>query len=143
MTGFLAPDSEINCNRMCAHEESLIKAFIYPARRKRWLEHLASPKKRTRFLDRLNHCRDIDDRFSSLLPSGANIVALLSKRGAPPICYVISDYAEIDGREMTLEEAIRAAELGGWGTLIGCVPGRLAYYYDESGERRMLLERND
>ena len=30
---------------------------------------------------------------------------------------------------------------GGWGTIVSCLPGRLAYYYDEEGARRMLLER--
>ena len=42
---------------------------------------------------------------------------------------------------MPLAEAVWQAEMAGWGTLLGCVPDRLAYYYDEVGLRRMLLER--
>jgi hypothetical protein len=38
-------------------------------------------------------------------------------------------------------EALNAAEVGGWGTLISCAPGRLAYFHDECGVRRLLLER--
>ncbi len=62
-------------------------------------------------------------------------------RGAPDRCYVISDYKAIDEREMPLAEAIWQAEWSQMGTLISCLPGRLVYYYDESGARRMLLER--
>jgi hypothetical protein len=54
---------------------------------------------------------------------------------------VLSGTPELDGREMPLVEAVWEAEAAGWGTLVGCVPGRLAYYYDETGLRRMLLER--
>src|SRR4051812_39740720 len=119
-----------------------IEAFISSSRRVRWLEALASAKRRRRFLDRLNHCHDFDDRYASLLPSSTDIVALLQLRGAPAFCHVISDFEEIDGRQMPLAEAVERAEWSQWGTLIICLPGRLAYYYDESGARRMLLERS-
>jgi hypothetical protein len=122
-------------------EVATVNAFIAPARRTRWLKALASTKRRRRFLDRLNHCRDIDERYATLLSSKTVIAALLRSRGAPGVCHVISDIPEIDGQEMRLEEAIDEVELGQWGTLICCVPGQLAYYYDELGERRMLLER--
>jgi hypothetical protein len=42
---------------------------------------------------------------------------------------------------MALREAIDETESHMWGALIGCVPGRLAYYYGEAGEQRLLLER--
>lgn len=93
-------------------------------------------------LDRLNHCRDLDVRFAVVLPSNANIEDLLIARNAPDTCYVLSANDDIDGREMNLCDAIEQARLGGWGTLIGCIPNRLAYYYDECGERQMILERD-
>jgi len=123
-------------------EEAIIRAFITPARRKRWLESLASAKRRARMLDRLNHCRDLDERYATLLPSNTDIVALLRSRGAPEICYVLSGTKEIDGQMLPLAEAVWAAELGGWGTILSCTKGQLGYYYDECGtQRRMLLER--
>jgi hypothetical protein len=123
-------------------EEAIIRAFIAPARRARWLQLLASPQRRSAFLDRLNHCRDIDERFATPLPSNADVVRLLRGRGAPETCYVISDTAENDGLQFSLEEAIERTIVGGWGTLVSCIPGKLAYYYDECGTRRMLLERS-
>ncbi len=122
-------------------EEAVVRAFVAPARRTRWLESLASAKRRRRFLDRLNHCRDIDERYSTLLPSNADVVAILKANGAPAKCYVISATETLDARELPLAEALNEAAYGGWGTLISCLPGRLAYYYDECGERRMLLKR--
>jgi hypothetical protein len=127
---------------MHPHEEALVQAFISHPRRKRWLESLASAKRRGPFLDRLNHCRDFDDRYATALPSNADVVALLKSRGAPPVCYVVSCTAAIDGQEFLLVDAVEQSEMGGWGTLISCLPGRLAYYYDECGERRFLLERS-
>ena len=126
---------------MNAHEEAIVRAFIDPTRRARWLEALASAKRRVRMLDRLNHCRDLDERYAILLASNTDVLALLRSRGAPGTCYVFSCTGAIDGRMLPLAEAIFAAEAGGWGTIISCIPGRLAYYYDECGERRMLLER--
>jgi hypothetical protein len=127
---------------MRSEEEATIRAFISPARRMRWLESLASAKRRRRFLDRLNHCGDIDERYARPLASNVDVVALLRARGAPATCYVLSATADLDGRELPLAEAVVEAELNGWGTIVSCLPGRLAYYYDECGERRMLLERN-
>ncbi|MHC4563719.1 MAG: hypothetical protein ACYS8X_13240 [Planctomycetota bacterium] len=42
---------------------------------------------------------------------------------------------------MPLGEALDEIELEMQGTLVDCIPGRLAYYYGESGEQRVLLER--
>lgn len=126
---------------MHPHEAATICAFIAPARRARWLESLASIKRRRCILDRLNHCLDVDDRYATPLPSNADVLALLTANGAPATCYVLSAGATLDARELPLSQAILDAELGGWGTLISCLPGRLAYYYGECGEQRMLLKR--
>jgi hypothetical protein len=126
---------------MNVQEELIIRSFIRPHRRTRWLESLASAKRRPRMLDRLNHCLDIDERYATLLPSNANVVALLRSHGAKGTCYVLSCTKDLDGKTLPVDEAVSAASLGGWGTIISCIPGRLAYYYDECGERRMLLER--
>ena len=124
-------------------EQATIRAFFVPARRTRWLESLDSKKRRRAILGRLNHCYDLDERFATPLAPNVNVVAVLRSLGAPDTCYVISSIAAIDGREMPLEEAVYQAGAGGWGTLISCISGRLAYYSDEAGtKRRMLLSRS-
>jgi len=122
-------------------EAAIIDSFIAPHRRERWRLSLDSTKRRVKFLDCLNHCRDLDPRYALPLPSNADVVALLRSRGAPERCYVVSGVDEMDGREMAIEEAVSETALHGWGAIISCIPGRLAYYYDECGERRYLLVR--
>jgi hypothetical protein len=126
---------------MHPHEEATIRAFFSPLRRSRWLESLASPKRRNMILDKLNHCKDLDHRFATLLPSNIDVVNVLKSHGAPKSCYVLSSTLALDGCELELSEAISQIELAGWGTIISCIPGQLAYYYDECGERRFLLAR--
>lgn len=125
-------------------EEATIRAFIASSRRERWLQKLVSSKQRRSFLERLNHCRDIDDRYAVPLPSSADALAELRSRGAPASCHATSNVAAIDGKDLPLDEVINQAELAGFGTLISCVPGRLAYYIDKAGSnRRLILERSD
>lgn len=126
---------------MDPHEEAFIRAFIDPPRRPRWLESLASPGRRPAFLDRLNHCRDLDERYIHPAPPASETASHLRSLGAPSTCRVISCTSSIDGSDLPLAEALDRAEQGGWGTILCCVPGRLAYYYDELGERRFILKR--
>jgi hypothetical protein len=122
-----------------------VNVWLAPVHLRCWGETftvtLGSPKRRRKFLDCLNHCSDLDPRFVHTLPSNADVVGLLRSHGAPAIGYVVSDSALIDGREMHMEEAVSGAELGGWGTIVSCIPARLAHCYDEGGEPRCLLVR--
>ena len=127
---------------MHAFEVDFVRAFITRHRQDRWLEFLASKDRRGRFLDRLNHCRDFDDRFVTLVKlSDVELVSALVKQGAPRSCYVLSDDDSLDAQEMLLADAVAGASSSGWGTIVICIPDRLAYYYDECGERRMILNR--
>ena len=126
---------------MRSREEALIDAFIVPAKRNRYKSLLAKATRRKSFLDVLNHLWDLDPRYATEVSSGTEALALLRRRGAPELCHLISDVQELDGREMPLQSAIEQTEAAVWGTLIGCIPGQLAYYYGEVGEQRLVLER--
>jgi hypothetical protein len=126
---------------MIDHEEQTIKAFMLKERRDRYLFFLGNNKRRKAVLDRLNHCKDFDERFMQWLPSNADIVNILLKAGSPSEVYVISD-SIIDGKTMTLSDAIHETSMTGSGTIVSCIPGKLAYYYDEVGERRGILKRS-
>lgn len=64
---------------------------------------------------------------------------LLKAKGAASTCYVMSENTKLDGREMELEAALKKTVGYQMGTLISCVPGKLAYFEDEDG--RWILER--
>jgi len=122
------------------HLEALIEAFVVPERRERYLFLARTPKRRTELTNRLAHWRDFDARFAAILPpsaqtSPAAVVRFLAARGAPQSCYVLSESPEHDGQVMPLADAAAAAVGRGMGTVLSCIPGRLAYYESEDGER--------
>jgi hypothetical protein len=135
---------------MHEHESQLIAAFIVKERRDRYRLLLSSLdlRRRSQCLDRLNHCQDFDARFAKWLPRDPRsifrkleVAELLQRKGCPNDVYVMASGSPIDGRMMPLLEALNEIESVGWGALISCIPGQLAYYYDEAGERHAILER--
>jgi hypothetical protein len=127
------------------HEEAFVRAFIIPQKRARYLSQLASAKRRSLFLERLNHSLDYDPALAERVPSNhqdaATIEVMLRRRGAPDVCHVISSLHEWDGREMPLRAALDLIIGNCIGTVVSCVPGRLAYYESEDVGERYLLEK--
>jgi len=127
------------------HEEQLIRAFFQPTKRERYLEMIAKPKKRAKFLQELWHFKSLDPRYCFALPKGVHtakeITAFLNRKGAPQTCLVTSVDTALDGREMSLLEAIASVLGREIGVFLSCIPGRLAYFEDEDG--RWILERRN
>jgi hypothetical protein len=125
------------------HEAEFVKAFILPSRRSRYLEFLATPKKRTKFIAQLSHFKHLNPKFAfSILGTESNLASLLkllTSKGAGSKCWVISENSQLDAREMDLEVALKETVGCGMGTIISCVPGKLAYFEDEDG--RYILQR--
>jgi hypothetical protein len=131
---------------MNEHEEKVIAAFIVKEKqnRYRFLLNSSNPKRRIECVNGLNHCRDLNLKYVTWLPSNAAVLDLLKREGSPAQVYLISGSRTLDGHIMPLEMAVAAVDVmpeNGWGTIISCIPGQLAYYYDEGGERRALLKR--
>lgn len=126
---------------MNEHEDKIIEAFIVKTKRERYKSLIANPKKRGKFVQSLNHFQDLDERYVTWLPSNAPVEELLRGTGSPAEVYIVSATETIDGEILSLKEAIHRTMAGGWGTIISCIAGELAYYYDEVGERRALLQR--
>ncbi len=124
-------------------EEATLRTFVVAAKRDRLLTLLGSPKRRKRALDVLNHFDGWDKRFVEAIESSADVLASLRKAGAPTAGHVISDSAELDGRDMALVEAVSACEAFFFASVLCCVPGELAFYFDEviAGRDRVLLRR--
>jgi hypothetical protein len=123
------------------HEEKLIRAFIVPDKRNRYLSLFGTKKGRAKLTDRLDHTNDFDSRCPHKIPapmqSRSGILLLLKQKGAPSDCYVISTNSRIDGRQVDpLSETVGL----GLGTVISCIPGELVYFEAEDpGERYLLL----
>jgi hypothetical protein len=128
------------------HEAGFVNSFVVPERRARLLGLLSRPKSRQKQLRRLDHSPDLDPRSCTQLPAGrqsvADIAALLRSHGAPDQAYVLSSYPKFDGQQLPLDQALANIVGFGSGSVISCVPGRLAYYEGESPRERYLLRKH-
>ncbi|HEY3856750.1 MAG TPA: hypothetical protein VGO67_20385 [Verrucomicrobiae bacterium] len=126
-------------------EEAFVRSFILLDKQSRYLEMLASPKRRDGFLDCLNHHLDYDPSYAIQVPSSqqkaASIEALLRQRGAPEICHTISSLSKWDGLDLGLHEALEMVVGYNIGTVLCCTSGRLAYYESEDIRERYILFR--
>ena len=124
---------------------ALIAAFVKRNKRDRYREILSSPRLRHKFTDQLAHFADFDPKYRLPLPSNKlfvdNIVIELRKRHSPNIVFAISEDPALDQKELPLVEALRQIVGRGMGTVLSCIPGRLAFV--ETEDERFILERHD
>ena len=130
---------------MNVHEVGFAREFIIPAKRDRYLSLIGSVKGRKKILAGLHHIRDLDGRYAKLIPSNQqsaeSIYQMLKKKGAPELCYVMSEDRHLDQTEMALREAVFEVEGSNFGTLISCLAGKLAYLETEDMSARYILEK--
>lgn len=128
-----------------SHEDAFIRAFIIADKQERYVELLASPKRRHGFLDRLNHHLDYDPAFATSIPpaqqTASGIERLLRQRGATDMCHTISCHEAWDARELRLRDALDLIVGFSMGTILCCIPGKLAYYEGEDRSSRYILSR--
>jgi hypothetical protein len=127
-------------------EETVLRAFIVPGKRERYVSRLALPKARQKFMNsHLFHMRDLDPRFAVRLnprdQHAEKIFSLLRERGAPGTCYVISGSSDRDGTEADLRETLDEIVGGIGGTVLSCLHGKLAYFEGEEPNERYILAR--
>jgi hypothetical protein len=125
------------------HEEAVVRAFIEPSRRERYLEYLSTPKRRRKFISELAHFKALDPECLVRIPPNqqhaSTLAELLATKGAGSLCWVISENSELDAREMDLREALKQTVGREMGTILSCIPGRLGYFEDE--DVRYILQR--
>jgi hypothetical protein len=125
-----------------AHEIALVSAFVVPEKQSRYLELLGKPKRRKVVLDTLSHSFDfIQERATRVnLHACDDLERILRDRGATESAYVVSEDGSLDGREMPLKEALRRVWSYAAGSIISCVPGKLAFYKPEEPADSYILE---
>jgi hypothetical protein len=125
-------------------EQSLIAAFVKRNKRDRYREILSDPRLRYKFTGQLAHFKDFDPRYRLPFPSSklfaGNFAAELKKRHSPNIVFAISEDADLDQKEIPLLEALERTVGRGIGTVLSCLPGRLAFV--ETEDERFILERS-
>lgn len=136
------------------HEEAVIRAFFLPDKQERFLAFVSNPKNRKKLTLELAHFRWFDMRFATALAWKVdpklklaqrhsqgieNIARLLKSKGAPETCWAISEDRDLDGKELKLEAALEDTIGRGVGTILSCIPGKLAIFTGES--ERLLLAK--
>lgn len=127
------------------NEQALIAAFVKRSKRDRYREILSNPRLRHKFTHSLPHFADFDSKYRLPIPSNrlfvGNITAELRKRHSPNIVFAISEDPTIDQKELPLVDALNKIVGRGMGTVLSCLPGRLAFV--ETEDERFILERHD
>ncbi len=94
-------------------------------------------------------CAKLDHGFEPLASvvtdcaalQAADVIASLRTFGSPESVCCISDESDESAAMVPLEDAVNSVFGSGYGALVSCVPGHLAYF--ESGDQgvRMILHR--
>jgi hypothetical protein len=122
-----------------------IAEFIKPGKRDRYQEMLCNPRHRHEFTSMLAHFADFDPKFRLPIRSNKlfkdNIARELRKRHSPNLVYAISESPAIDDTDLPLDDALEEIVGRGIGTVLSCIPGRLAFV--ETEIERFILERHE
>ena len=125
------------------HEPAFVKAFLLSAKRARFAQFLAGPKRRKEMEERLLQL-PFDPALATEIPGSQDfpqeLDKLLRARGAGPTCHLITCVLKADGREWPLREALDLVCLQPSGAILSCLPGRLAYYKPPSPGAGVVLE---
>jgi hypothetical protein len=123
-------------------ENQFVDAFIASAKRDRYRSLLANPHKRSKILNLLNHNLDLDWSLAKQVKGSELESTLLALGASRQGCYFISDCRELDGTTLSLADGIRLAEECQSGSVLDCIPGKLAVHWNELGRNRAcyLLE---
>ena len=128
---------------MNEHEIEFVNAFVPKIRRERILAMLTVPKLRHKFRFELHHPKSsllIPEYIRSIAPSQQTptlILQALKKAGAPDRCWAIGN--QFDATFVNLDDALHDVVGAQMGTILSCIPGRLAYF--ESEEDRVILSK--
>ena len=133
------------------YELAVIKEIVQRNKQERFLSFIANPKNRGKFTRELPNFSWFEPRFMTPVPwrvdlnlslwgkhlqGNENTSRLLHSKGAGETCWVISSNLRIDCKEMDLNAAIEKISGSAWGTVLSCIPGKLAYF---QGEYESLL----
>jgi hypothetical protein len=127
------------------NELLLVAAFVKRSKRDRYREILSNPRMRHKFTHKLAHFTDFDPKYRLSIPSNKlfvdNIAIELRKRHSPNIVFALSEDPALDEKQLPLVEALKQVVGRGMGTVLSCIPGRLAFV--ETEDERFILERHD
>jgi hypothetical protein len=132
----------MNPKKITEEEVAFIDAFVQKVRRERLRCLVVNSRRHKVFIQELAHFKWLDQHCVRTLASNAQnpqaIANILRLKGAPDMCFVISEDSKLHGKQLSLLTALEEVVGYGMGTFISCIPGKLGYFEDE--DHRCLLE---
>ena len=127
------------------HLEAFIRGFATGNERQRLLALMSTAGGRKRLRRDLHRYFDgLEGPHVHQLPHEhtfpAPLYDLLRSKGAPEQCFVISEFSQVDGREMLLRDALEDVQCGTT-SIVSCIPGKLAWLECELAKHSRLCER--
>jgi hypothetical protein len=139
------PAGNVRYTLTVLHENSLIAAFVKRNKRERYREIVSDSRLRHKFTGQLAHFKDFDPQYRLPIPSNKlfveNIAKELDRRHSPKIVFAISEDPALDQKQVPLVRTLEQIVGRGMGTILSCIPGRLAFV--ETEDERFILQRQD
>lgn len=128
------------------HEQEFVRSFISNQKRDRVLMFLSNPKRRLEFTQKLAHFDGFEPRYvsritASVAHTAEELAAVLRSKGSTEMIWAISGNKELDGRAWLLDEALKTVWGSSYGTILSCIPGKLAFFRGEEMKSETLLQR--
>lgn len=127
-----------------SHEIGFIRSFVTKNKQDRFIGFVRSKKHRGEFASELDHPNFISLRFAKeIAPVDQNpdsIATILRRKTKRDRCFVISTNESINQKHMLIEDALENTVGHSYGTILSIIPGRLAYFEDEDGDRFILAK---
>ena len=123
-------------------EVDWIAGLLIQGKRERYRGFLNTPRRRQKFISGLYHFDDFEPSYVLATPphgGPVEIEAALRALGAPDKCYLISTNSLLDQRVLLIGEALPAVSDASNGTIVCCLPGRLAFFQGEVPHNRCIL----
>lgn len=107
---------------------------------------LKTVKGRQKWLHNLRHYVEMHPKFSHQPPSGQrdpeDLIKQLRKLGAGDSCYVVASDSDLDDTFQSLKEMVEQQfDLFGHGTILSCIPGKLALYRSAWPHHNLIIHR--
>jgi hypothetical protein len=126
---------------MIAQEQTLIKKFVIKEKQDRYLTFLSKDKTRNKFTDELYHFKDFNWKLFREIPGSENesqVIALkVSSNKNISTCSIISADPDLDGKIMSVDEAIKNG-VGIEGTILIFGDADIIYYEGDAPKSRYI-----
>lgn len=126
------------------HELLLISSFVLKERQERYKNLIATSKGRKKFRAYIAHFKDFNSKDYTPLNNCQDFLQLyylLKSKGAPDLCYIISEHSDYDMQDLPLLQATENLFNSGVSYFLSCIPGKLVYYEGEEFNKKILLSK--